>query len=171
MTEHVTIVRHCCYILKNGEKCTYRATQEYDGKHVCKLHLNQMKATEDCSICFCQMRPDNRIKLKCGHYFHTACLAKCSKAECPICRDSIDALQCCTIFDKTVIKPIAMRIFSLPKETQSMTHSMVTMCTDLSHLSVWHLQIVYHVLSNINKNKDDHDKLAMAANTFLQILM
>ena len=48
---------------------------------------NSCKA-EDCTICLDPMNvSDNNLKLnECGHFFHKECLARWTKAECPICR-------------------------------------------------------------------------------------
>lgn len=46
---------------------------------------------EECTICMEPMTlKNNNLKLnECGHFFHAECLAKCPKAECPICKHPI----------------------------------------------------------------------------------
>ena len=54
--------------------------------------MAQTSVGEECVICFVPMVETEYIKLpNCSHQlFHQACLAKCTKQECPLCRASHD---------------------------------------------------------------------------------
>lgn len=164
----------CCHTFADGTPCRFKATQEYEGKKLCKVHLNKIKSSEDCPICFSPMTSnakEKRIKLKCGHYFHIGCLAKCMKPECPICREQLDPVQAMTIFDATLIKPIALTVFSLPKVGQTMAYECIRLSTALSTESAWHMQAVYIMLAKMEREKNNKDRLGTAINTFLQLLV
>lgn len=62
--------------------------------------------------------PPSRIRLGCGHYFHTSCLSKCQKSECPMCRRTIDPDLACVVFKDTIVRPIAYGTFALPVSVQ-----------------------------------------------------
>jgi len=81
--------------------------------------MNTVKASEDCAICMCPMTsPPSRIRLSCGHYFHSSCLSKCLKSECPMCRKAIDPDLACVLFKDTIVRPIAYGTFALPVSVQ-----------------------------------------------------
>jgi len=81
--------------------------------------IPRVKASEDCAICMCPMTsPPSRIRLGCGHYFHTGCLSRCLKSECPMCRKAIDPDLACVVFKDTIIRPIAYGTFALPVSAQ-----------------------------------------------------
>lgn len=91
----------------------------YEGRPLCRVHLNVVKANEECSICLCNMTtPSTRIKLHCGHYFHKACLSRCPRIECPMCRAPITPVQAYDIFEETRVRPIMLGTFALPTEVQ-----------------------------------------------------
>ena len=109
----------CAFVTAKGKTCPYSAKHSYNGKHLCSIHLNTTKANEDCCICFSPMDDImKRVKLSCGHYFHTACLGQCEKIECPLCRTGLNTYERCKIYFPTKVAPIFRRVFSMPGEKQ-----------------------------------------------------
>ncbi|NBU34198.1 hypothetical protein EB118_08785 [bacterium] len=109
----------CQHITQSGTPCKYVSKTVYDGKHLCKRHLDVVKSVEDCALCLCDMgQRKNKIRLHCGHYFHLTCLSHVQKAECPLCRSVMSAQECILVFDKTVIKPVLTEVFSTNLSTQ-----------------------------------------------------
>ena len=43
---------------------------------------------DKCPICWESLSDDDHVE--CGHWVHIACLIKCYKAECPVCRKKLD---------------------------------------------------------------------------------
>ena len=109
----------CTHKTQNGSKCQYTAVHIYEGRPLCGVHLNVVKANEECSICLCPMTtPTTRIKLDCGHYFHKGCLSRCPRVECPMCRAPITPVQAYEVFEPTRVRPIMLGTFTLPTEIQ-----------------------------------------------------
>jgi len=82
----------CTYKNINGHQCPNYVKHIYNNMEVCNVHLNTLKANEECTICLLPMsNPLERIKLSCGHYFHDECLGKCVKTECPVCRCELES--------------------------------------------------------------------------------
>ena len=92
----------CTGTTAKGEpcKCPRYRTLEMCWRHAKKEGLLP-DVPSDCAICMNEMAPSERTKTKCGHYFHTACLAEWAvrrgttggttrrrtvKAPCPMCR-------------------------------------------------------------------------------------
>lgn len=44
---------------------------------------------DNCSICLLDI-DNNGIKLNCNHIFHSSCIKKLLKFNCPICREKIN---------------------------------------------------------------------------------
>lgn len=111
----------CTHKTHNGSLCQYTALHIYDGRPLCGVHLNVVKANEECSICLCAMTtPTTRIKLDCGHYFHKGCLSRCPRVECPMCREPITPVQAYEVFEATRVRPIMLGTFALSTEIQPM---------------------------------------------------
>ena len=84
----------CTYKSVKGHMCPNYVKHTYNGQMVCNVHLNTLKANEECTICISPMtNPQERIKLTCGHYFHEECLSNCIKTECPICRREMQSME------------------------------------------------------------------------------
>jgi len=110
----------CCHLTSRGQPCGLNAYHIYENKPYCGMHLNYIKAHEECCICFCDMnKRKDRIKLSCGHYFHKSCLGKCDKQQCPLCRSSYIPDDSYEIFKDTYIKAFFMDVFSFTSSIQS----------------------------------------------------
>jgi hypothetical protein len=109
----------CSFMTAKGKSCPYSAKNSYNGKPLCNIHLNTTKANEDCCICLSPMDDImKRVKLACGHYFHTACLGQCEKIECPMCRAELSTYERCKVYFPTKVAPIFRRVFSMTGEKQ-----------------------------------------------------
>ena len=92
----------CTGTTAKGEPCK---CPRYRSLAMCWRHAKKEgllpDVPSDCAICMNEMAPSERTKTKCGHYFHTACLAEWAsrrgtsggttrrrtvKAPCPMCR-------------------------------------------------------------------------------------
>ena len=114
------VAKHVCsYVTAKGETCGNTACLIYNEQHLCKRHLHCCKAKEECAICMEAMdNPSMRVKLACGHYFHRACIEKCIKPECPMCRQQMTADEASTMFIGR-FKGLLARTFALPADDAS----------------------------------------------------
>ncbi|NDC95544.1 hypothetical protein EBZ38_05035 [bacterium] len=104
---------NCEHMNVRGLPCKFKGKVTYEGRCYCAKHLQVVKSMEECVVCLCEMTESkDRIKLSCGHYFHRSCLSHVEKAECPLCRTVFTADECVRVFEKTVIRPMLMEIFS-----------------------------------------------------------
>lgn len=116
----------CQHTTNSGTPCKYVSKTVYDGKHLCKRHLDVIKSGEDCALCLCEMEGrKDKIRLHCGHYYHRSCLSQVQKAECPLCREVMSSTECIAVFDKTVIKPILTDLFNTPLTIQATVMSVI----------------------------------------------
>jgi len=115
-----TMSPKCSYITTNGHRCPNYSRSIYDGKHVCNVHLNTIKANDNCPICLSMMgNPALRIKVKCGHYFHTACLGMCIDLTCPICRRELAPRDISKAFTPTKVTPLFDKVFTFSAKKQN----------------------------------------------------
>ncbi len=104
----------CSFINARGFCCPNYVKHTYNGKQVCNVHLNTLKANEECSICITPMdNPLERIKLGCGHYFHVSCLGQCIKTECPQCRQEMLPQEKRRVFMPTRVYPLFEPVFNM----------------------------------------------------------
>jgi hypothetical protein len=109
----------CNHPTPAGFTCSNYAKHNYNGKYYCNVHLNTVKAEEECCICLCPKdNPGQRIKLGCGHFHHTACLGKMMDPNCPICRTNLTPGECSKVFTPTKVKPMFDRVFSMSGDKQ-----------------------------------------------------
>jgi hypothetical protein len=93
---------------------------------LCNIHLNTVKAEEDCCICLCPKdKPYLRIKLVCGHYHHIACLAQMNEITCPICRTEMNGAECSKVFTATKAKPLMDRVFDMSGAKQKVVFGLI----------------------------------------------
>ena len=52
--------------------------------------IEQSSDKPQCSICLDAVNKDTVHMLPCGHMFHSKCVAKCHKAQCPECREGFE---------------------------------------------------------------------------------
>ena len=115
-TPHPTM--SCCEaICKSGDLCTKLGKHEVAGKHYCGIHIKSAQTPHlECSICLGDISNKNRIKLGCGHIFHTSCMtnwAQQDKDTCPLCRTAIDVDSLITL-NQGILEYIGRIVFSLP---------------------------------------------------------
>lgn len=107
----------CSLLTYKGQRCSFTASEYYDHQPCCKKHYQYLKSKEDCTICFYPMSLSKKsgltTKLTCGHIFHTDCLSKCTKHECPLCRTQFDPELACKIYDTTIVQPLMKALFSM----------------------------------------------------------
>jgi hypothetical protein len=109
----------CTYITHNGHHCPNYSRTIYEGKHVCNVHLNTIKANDNCPICLSMMgNPALRMRVKCGHYFHTACLGMCMEIKCPICRADLAPRDISKAFTPTKVTPLFDKVFTFSAKKQ-----------------------------------------------------
>ena len=160
-----------------GEQCKFKASGQYNGGHFCRKHINVVKGTEDCAVCLSEMTASaSRIRLSCGHYFHTSCLSQVTKAECPLCRKQFAPRESMRIFDTTIIKPIFEEIFENDILTQSVVINLVRSVVRLSRsFSSYYISSVQYVCdlieSAVGTVSDDNlgSVLVMISNAFRYI--
>ena len=125
--------KHCQSTTRNHLPCPFASTHIYEGRHLCKIHLNLVKSEEDCAICYHALRPCHdhppsveeeqlgpRVRLDaCKHYFHRGCLEKSGKPECPLCRTPISFKQCIDIFGNLNLDVIGSDALRLSPDIQS----------------------------------------------------
>jgi hypothetical protein len=110
----------CSFKTSAGFPCPNYSKHFYDGQNVCNVHLNYIKANDDCPICISPM--DNvylRIKLSCGHYFHNSCLGKCIDITCPICRHEMTSYERAKIFIPEKVIPAYNKVFNMSSNKQA----------------------------------------------------
>jgi hypothetical protein len=89
-------------VLSPGKYCRYHKTQNltYQEKVItnrpiipvpAKVSETEKEFTGDCSICLCEIEEKEGSLLVCGHKFHTDCLQRVEKAECPVCRAPLES--------------------------------------------------------------------------------
>lgn len=115
----------CSFVNTRGFPCPNYIRHTYNGKDVCNVHLNTLKANEECTICLCSMdNPMGRIKLACGHYFHVNCLGQCIKAECPMCRREMLPTEKRRVYMHRVM-PLIDPVFDMSSSRQAAIIEMV----------------------------------------------
>ena len=117
----------CSYTTSNGHQCFNYSKTEYNGAKLCNVHLNTVKAEEECCICLCPKdKPGMRIKLACGHHHHISCLGQMEEITCPICRTEMNAAECSKIFTPTRAKPLMDRVFGMNGTKQKMIFGIIS---------------------------------------------
>ncbi len=86
------------------------------GKKLCIFHLYNARKDDECAICLGEMcgEKENLFVLACGHMFHSDCLGKCVKPQCPMCRTQLLPEEAVTVFYPRVLQKIGIRLYSLP---------------------------------------------------------
>jgi hypothetical protein len=115
----------CAAVTREGKPCGARGRFDYNGKPLCRVHMNVEKSCEECAICLVEMKGEGcrgRIRLSgCGHFFHKECLEKMQKPVCPLCRAAIPLKQCLDIFEDSRIEVIVAEALAMPLDIQNMT--------------------------------------------------
>lgn len=123
----------CSFVNVHGFTCPNYMKHTYNGKDVCNVHLNTLKANGECIICLTPMdTPVLRIKLACGHYFHTDCLGQCVKMECPLCRREMLPEEKKRVFTPTRIIPLFETVFNMGTSRQTIIFDMVRELIEVS---------------------------------------
>ena len=141
----------CSLLTYKGQRCSFAASEYYDHQPCCKKHYQYLKSKEDCSICFHPMSMSKKTglttKLTCGHIFHTECLSKCTKHECPLCRTPFDAALACKIYDTTITQPLMKALFSTNSASQvsAIECLKIILCSDLCTNDI---QALHRILYN-----------------------
>jgi hypothetical protein len=136
----------CSQKTLSGLPCRCVSAHVYEGRLLCTKHLQSAKAGEECCICFIEMKAKKRIKLCCGHYFHTECLSHCDRAVCPICRADISADQAYKIFENTVVKPTMVATLALPTDVHGFVFNGIHMLNDIASMGTVHSSLVHMLL-------------------------
>jgi hypothetical protein len=104
----------CGFLTSRGFPCPNYCKHIYNGTALCNVHLNTIKANEECCICLSPMcNPLTRIKLACGHYHHIHCLGKMVNHSCPVCIQELTPSECHRVFYEPKVKPLIDRVFSM----------------------------------------------------------
>lgn len=176
--EHHTMpLAHCTHPCANGVECSNKGRHDYEGRKVCKRHLEFLKAREECAICLTAMNGeaegDVRMRLACGHYFHKRCLSGMVKAECPLCRRAIEPRLCLDIFDNTCIEAVMGEVFTQPLHVQDTIVETFDMINgiqgvggeDFTH-GINYLVQIYRNMMNIPGIREDNTVMQLV-NVFL----
>lgn len=128
-----------------GGVCKRQGKHVYDQRHVCRQHMECMKAKEECAICYDHMTSTKqRIRLSpCGHYFHLACLQKADSALCPLCRTPISVSQAMDVLPDLMIEPVLSQALQVKKKVArdalfegfDVATSMASIHPDMAHYS------------------------------------
>jgi hypothetical protein len=157
----------CSFNLRNGSQCRKRAKHDYDGNLLCGTHLNLVKATDDCSICYHRMdKKPERIKLKCGHYFHKACLASWEKKDCPLCKRPYHIDDLVNISLDKIVKPFILEITSLPMQEQTLIINIIALILKIYKKSSWLGSCVHFVCSRLEQTNVSYDLLHKVLHLF-----
>ena len=141
----------CSLLTCKGQRCSFTASEYYDHQPCCKKHYKYLKSKEDCSVCFYPMSTSTKTglttKLTCGHIFHTDCLSKCIKSECPLCRTPFDPALASKIYDSTIVQPLMKALFStnLQSQVSAIECLKIILCSNLSTIDV---QTLHRILYN-----------------------
>lgn len=136
----------CSQKTLSGLPCRCASAHVYEGRLLCTKHLQSAKAGEECCICFIEMKAKKRIKLCCGHYFHTECLSHCDRAVCPICRADIKADQAYKIFEHTVVKPTMVATLALPTDVHGYVFNGIHMINEIASMGTLHSSLIHMLL-------------------------
>ncbi len=160
------MVMGCQYKVRRGEKCAFKGQHQYNSQYLCGTHLRVVKSKEDCSVCMTPMSdPTERIKLRCGHYFHVDCLSYCPKAECPLCRKQLEPDEACIVYHSSLIKPLFTDIFKLPIDCQAHVLACARLIVNFAQRGAWLVDMLYHVLLRI-QTLSTPEAISAAINTF-----
>lgn len=160
----------CCYHTKRG-KCSFKGQHCYNDKNYCGIHLRVVKSSDDCAICLSPMTSKTtRIRLFCGHWFHTDCLSNIQKAECPLCRSSFLPLQAYKIFKKNVIKPIALQTFATEKDCHGYIFDCMRLANKIGQRGQWHANVLHSMMVMFDQNAQDTNLLSNAMILFQEAL-
>jgi hypothetical protein len=130
-----------------------------------------MKSKDECAICLNNMNVKNeRIRLFCGHFFHTSCLSKIQKAECPLCRADFLPIQAYKIFKSNVIKPIVLQTFAMPKDIHGFLLNCMRLTNSIGQRGQWHASVLHQIMTLIEQHGNDSFKLSNALLVFSQAL-
>lgn len=161
----------CCFHTKHG-KCSFTGKHLYNNQNYCGIHLRVIKSTDDCAICLCSMNSKTeRIRLFCGHYFHTNCLSNVQRAECPLCRSNLVPLQAYEIFTKNVIKPIALQTFAMEKDVHGILFDCMRIANKIGERGQWHANILHQLMSLVEQNSDNTTRMSNVILSFQQALL
>lgn len=160
---NVDVVK-CCHSTLTGGACHKAASIITNGKPLCKLHHNFDTRNGDCIICLDPMNnTSERTKLGCGHYFHTNCLSKCEKPECPVCRTKWDPRLIDSLFYGTRVQPDLYRVYEMGANHVTsylgLHRSMVDFVTTASSVAELQLMTTYieagiQLFTNIRNTPD-----------------
>lgn len=141
----------CSLLTYKGQRCSFAASEYYDHQPCCKKHYKYLKSKEDCSVCFYPMSTSTKTglttKLTCGHIFHTDCLSKCIKSECPLCRTQFDPALASKIYDSTIVQPLMKALFTtdLQSQVSAIECLKIILCSNMSTIDI---QSLHRILYN-----------------------
>jgi hypothetical protein len=95
-----------------GKRCKVRSKF-----HCCHHHFKNV-ATLTCTICLDVDNAHTQTRVRCGHIFHSNCLAKWLKvnASCPLCRSTVHVVpeSCCEVVADDTDSLFEMELDVLP---------------------------------------------------------
>lgn len=123
----------CSQLTSRGIFCPNHGRHMYNGIPLCDHHLDIVKSNEDCPICYNTMRESpTRIRLPCGHYFHTTCLSTWAIPTCPTCRAEMPPNTAVDINMLPRIRPLMARMFeTVPQQDIASTFNVLNRIVDL----------------------------------------
>ena len=128
----------CAAVTRSGKQCESRGRFDYNGKPMCRVHMNVEKSCEECAICLVEMKGEGgrgRIRLSgCGHFFHKECLEKMQRPMCPLCRAAIPLKQCLDIFDDSRIEAIVAKVMAMPVDIHNTTIESFELVNDIGYM-------------------------------------
>lgn len=138
------------------EPCKRKSVVIYNGQHVCKIHLRQIKRNECCPICMDDMDGKERID-PCGHshYFHKKCLQLCKQpAVCPTCSRPYLVSAAVKVYED-IDRLRRMEVYSLPSPTIK-TLNMVEeiLLQSVYYLSREEISVIGYLIKNIMKKEE-----------------
>lgn len=150
-----------CEFQSKNTVCHRKKKHELDGMALCGMHYNALMKQQECSICFSQLKAEKNIKLACGHFFHTHCLSKCCKRECPLCRKRMCPDDCYEVFQETIIKPLTKWVFTFQDSEQFTLFNTFNHLITLNQKSEWLCRNFSHICqrfhnTNLNFAQMEH---------------
>lgn len=155
-------MQHCTCINRDGSHCRYVATCLYNGKPLCKIHLQRTKGEEDCPICLeSLLASGDRICLEnCRHFFHRDCLVKAEKSHCPLCKSEMNLAETIKIFGtECFASEIFTCVMQRDRESRMWIFECIALITGLSEIDRMLPKVLCSILGSV---RDIYESLPMS---------